>query len=85
MATRDGGRRGGRQSPYFDIKLSCGKTQSQFQGMEVWNTHFSAFIDAFTVNTYIMVIVSDPNVHSAATLLNIRNARRHFELFIPRS
>jgi len=87
-----------RQTPQFDahrfekisnivkqFKLSCGKAQSQFQGMEVRNSHFSAFIDAFTVNTYIMVIVSDPNVHSAATLLNIRNARRHFERFIPRS
>ena len=85
-------------TPYFDahrfekisnivkqFKLSCGKAQSQFQGMQVRNSRFSAFIDAFTVNTYIMVIVSDPNVHSAAILLNIRNARRHFELFIPRS
>jgi len=67
------------------FKLSCGKAQAQFQGMEVKNSRFSAFIDAFTTNTYIMVIVSNPNVHSAATLLNIRNARRHFEKFIPRS
>jgi len=67
------------------FKLSCGKAQSQFEGMEVKNSHFTAFIDAFTVNTYIMVIVSDPTVHTAATLLNIKNARRHFEKFIPRS
>jgi len=67
------------------FKLSCGKTQSQFQGMEVRNSRFTAFIDAFTVNTYIMVIVSDPNIHTAATHLNIRNARRHFERFIPRT
>lgn len=66
------------------FKLSCGKAQSQFQGMEVCNSRFSAFIDAFTVNTYIMVIVSDPNVHTAATLLNIKNARPHFERLIPR-
>jgi len=66
------------------FKLSCGKAQSQFQGMEVRNSRFSAFIDAFTVNTYIMVIVSDPNVHTAATLLNIKNARPHFERLIPR-
>jgi Ras-related GTP-binding protein A/B len=66
------------------FKLSCGKAQSQFQGMEVRNSRFSAFIDAFTSNTYIMVIVSNPNVHTAATLLNIQNARPHFERFIPR-
>ncbi|KAL3941793.1 MAG: hypothetical protein SGBAC_003909 [Bacillariaceae sp.] len=66
------------------FKLSCGKAQAQFQGMEVRNSRFSAFIDAFTANTYIMVIVSNPNVHTAATLLNIQNARDHFERFIPR-
>eukprot|EP00550_Attheya_septentrionalis_P013499 CAMPEP_0198304468 /NCGR_PEP_ID=MMETSP1449-20131203/57416_1 /TAXON_ID=420275 /ORGANISM="Attheya septentrionalis, Strain CCMP2084" /LENGTH=424 /DNA_ID=CAMNT_0044006993 /DNA_START=106 /DNA_END=1380 /DNA_ORIENTATION=+ len=87
-----------RNTPHFDthrfekisnivkqFKLSCGKAQSQFQGMEVRNSRFSAFIDAFTLNTYIMVIVSDPGVHTEATLLNIKNARTHFERFIPRS
>lgn len=66
------------------FKLSCGKAQSQFQGMEVQNSRFAAYIDAFTANTYIMVIVSNPAVHTAATLLNIQNARDHFEKFIPR-
>ena len=66
------------------FKLSCGKAQSQFEGMEVRNSRFAAFIDAFTANTYIMVIVSNPNVHTAATLLNIQNAKSHFERFIPR-
>jgi hypothetical protein len=69
----------------IQFKLSCGKAQSQFQGMEVRNSRFSAFIDAFTANTYIMVIVSNPAVHTAATpVLNIQNARDHFEKFIPR-
>lgn len=67
------------------FKLSCEKAQSQFQGMEVSNSKFSAFLDAFTVNTYIMVIVSRKDVHTAATLANIKNARKHFERFIPRS
>ena len=67
------------------FKLSCGKAQSQFQGMEVRNSRFSAFIDIFTANTYIMVIVSRPDVHPVATQLNIRNSREHFERFIPRS
>jgi Ras-related GTP-binding protein A/B len=86
-----------KRTPHFDahrfekisnivkqFKLSCGKAQSQFQGMQVRNSRFSAFIDAFTANTYIMVIVSNPSVHTAATLLNIQNARTHFEKFIPR-
>jgi hypothetical protein len=76
------------------FKLSCGKAQSQFQGMDVRNSRFTAFIDAFTANTYIMVIVSNTaqnsqewgrGVQKAATLLNIQKARSHFEQFIPRS
>ena len=66
------------------FKLSCGKAQSQFQGMEVRNSRFTAFIDAFTTNTYIMVIVSNPAVQTQATILNIQNARNLFEKFIPR-
>mmetsp|Transcript_5235 Transcript_5235/g.13255 ORF Transcript_5235/g.13255 Transcript_5235/m.13255 type:complete len:407 (-) Transcript_5235:621-1841(-) len=66
------------------FKLSCGKAQSQFQGMQVQNSRFTAYIDQFTVNTYIMVIVSNPSVHTAATLWNIQNARNDFERFIPR-
>jgi hypothetical protein len=37
------------------FKLSCGKAQSQFQGMQVQNSRFTAYIDQFTANTYIMV------------------------------
>ena len=66
------------------FKLSISKAQAQFQGLEVRNSKFSCFIDAFTANTYIMVIVNNKNVHTAATLMNIQNAREHFETFIPR-
>lgn len=61
------------------FKLSCSKLQAQFQSMEVRNSCFAAFIDIFTPNTYVMVIMSDPSIPSAATLVNIRNARKHFE------
>ncbi|KAF3420801.1 hypothetical protein E2986_06170 [Frieseomelitta varia] len=61
------------------FKLSCSKLAAQFQSMEVRNTNFAAFIDVFTSNTYVMVIMSDPAIPSAATLINIRNARKHFE------
>lgn len=61
------------------FKLSCSKLQAQFQSMEVRNSCFAAFIDIFTPNTYVMVIMSDSTLPSAATLVNIRNARKHFE------
>lgn len=64
------------------FKLSCSKTQAQFQAMEVKNSNFTAFIDYFTTNTYVMVIMSDPTVQTATTQLNIRVARQHFEQFI---
>jgi Ras-related GTP-binding protein A/B len=46
------------------FKLSCSKSQAQFQGMEVRNSNFTAFIDFFTANTYIMVIMSDQNIRT---------------------
>lgn len=61
------------------FKLSCSKLAAQLQSMEVRNSQFAAFIDEFTANTYVMVVISDPSISSAATLLNIRNARKYFE------
>ncbi len=46
------------------FKLSCSKMQSQFQGMTVGNSSFTAFVDNFTSNTYVMVIMSDPLVRT---------------------
>ena len=40
----------------------CSKLQAQFQSMEVRNSCFAAFIDIFTPNTYVMVIMSDPSI-----------------------
>ena len=68
----------------FNIpRYSCGKTQAQFQGMEVGNSSFTAYIDMFTTNTYIMVILSDPRIHTATTQINVKAARTLFEAFIP--
>ncbi|KAJ3416631.1 hypothetical protein HDV05_000913 [Chytridiales sp. JEL 0842] len=61
------------------FKLSCSKSQAQFQSMEVRNRGITAFVDVLTPNTYIMVIMSDPTIQSAATLINIRASRAHFE------
>ncbi|XP_011185606.1 ras-related GTP-binding protein A [Zeugodacus cucurbitae] len=61
------------------FKLSCSKLGAKFQSMEVCNSAFAAFIDTFTSNTYVMVVMSDPKIPSEATLVNIRNARKSFE------
>jgi len=62
---------------------SCGKTQAQFQGMEVGNSSFKAFIDLFTNNTYIMAILSDPRITTPLLKVNIQAGRQGFEAFIP--
>ncbi|KAJ3104544.1 Interleukin-4 receptor subunit alpha [Physocladia obscura] len=61
------------------FKLSCLKNQAQFQNMEVRCNSLSAFVDIFTPNTYIMVVVSNPNIQPSATMNNIALARKHFE------
>lgn len=61
------------------FKLSCSKLGAKFQSMEVRNSAFAAFLDTFTSNTYVMVVMSDSSMPSEATLVNIRNARKHFE------
>jgi len=64
------------------FKLICSKGGAHFQNMEVRNANFSAFIDLFTQNTYVMVIMSDPSIESSATLVNIKIARKHFEKYL---
>merc|ERR1719430_754612 len=49
------------------FKLSCSKLAAHFQSMEVRNSNFSAFIDVFTANTYVMVILSDSQIPSGST------------------
>jgi Ras-related GTP-binding protein A/B len=44
------------------FKLSCTKGQAQFQSIELRNKNFTAFIDMFTSNTYVMVVMSDPQI-----------------------
>lgn len=61
------------------FKLSClNKTGSLFKDIEVKNSNFTAYIDLLTPNSYIMVIMCDPQITSAAAWLNIKNAKSHF-------
>eukprot|EP00301_Raphidiophrys_heterophryoidea_P004499 c11949_g1_i2.p1 GENE.c11949_g1_i2~~c11949_g1_i2.p1 ORF type:complete len:324 (-),score=70.45 c11949_g1_i2:992-1894(-) len=64
------------------FKLSCGKAAAQFQSMEVRNSNFAAYVDGFTTNTFVMVVVSDKSVQAATTLMNIQIARKQFERVI---
>ena len=50
--------------------------------LQVRNANFSAFIEGFTSTTYAMVIVSDPTIQPATTLINIEASRPHFESLI---
>jgi len=61
------------------FKLSCGKSMAQFRAMEVKNSNFTAYIDVFTPNTYIMVIVSEPEIHPAVIHHNLKNALTNFD------
>ena len=49
---------------------------------QVRNARYSAFIEGFTSTTYAMVIVSDPTIQPATTLINIEASRAHFEALI---
>eukprot|EP00818_Percolomonas_sp_WS_P001724 CAMPEP_0117447756 /NCGR_PEP_ID=MMETSP0759-20121206/7043_1 /TAXON_ID=63605 /ORGANISM="Percolomonas cosmopolitus, Strain WS" /LENGTH=302 /DNA_ID=CAMNT_0005240109 /DNA_START=105 /DNA_END=1013 /DNA_ORIENTATION=+ len=60
------------------FKLSCSRAQSQFESMQVRNQNFKAYIEGFTPNTYVMLIVTDPGIESATTSLNIKAAKKHF-------
>jgi Ras-related GTP-binding protein A/B len=49
----------------------CSKLAAQFQSMEVVNSSFAAYIDMFTPNTYVMVILSDPTIRMFFKLLTV--------------
>lgn len=67
------------------FKISCSKTHAHFQGMEVKNSHFTAHIDTFTGNTYIMVVMAGTERKTSTNVIqiNIAAAKKHFEKFIP--
>ena len=60
------------------FKLSCSRMGAQFDSIHIRNSEFSAFIDSFTNNTYIMSIC-DGSISAAAVAMNIKSARKHFE------
>uniref|UniRef100_A0AC35UHL9 GTP-binding protein n=1 Tax=Rhabditophanes sp. KR3021 TaxID=114890 RepID=A0AC35UHL9_9BILA len=61
------------------FKLSVSRIGSHFECLEIRNRDFACFIDSFTENTFIMVVVPDGNVSSATILMNIKSVKRNFE------
>ncbi|KAG8978131.1 GTP-binding protein gtr1 [Tulasnella sp. 425] len=55
------------------------KLQEQFNSLEIRFPHYTAVLEILTSNTYVMIIVADPDVQSAALRMNIRLAREKFE------
>jgi Ras-related GTP-binding protein A/B len=60
------------------FKLSCGKVKTSFRSFQVKNSLFAAFIEPFLNHSFVMVVISDPNVTAAATTTNLWAARTHF-------
>jgi len=63
------------------------KIGANIRSVQVKNSNFTAFIEEFTENTYIMVVFSDPKIcksniiviEPAAIELNIECSRKFFE------
>jgi len=60
------------------FKLSCNKVRTNFRSFQVKNSKFTATIEPFLQHSFVMVIVSDPSIHAAATSANLWAARSHF-------
>eukprot|EP01064_Diplonema_japonicum_P010504 TRINITY_DN17754_c0_g1_i1.p1 TRINITY_DN17754_c0_g1~~TRINITY_DN17754_c0_g1_i1.p1 ORF type:complete len:334 (+),score=46.17 TRINITY_DN17754_c0_g1_i1:52-1053(+) len=67
------------------FKLTAFRQGSLVQSMEVTNSRFTAFVNQFTSNTYVMVVLSDKTIPRAATKINIALARQKFEELIDSS
>ncbi|KAL0946553.1 hypothetical protein HGRIS_012758 [Hohenbuehelia grisea] len=61
------------------FKYSCSRLREEFQSLELELPDFTAVLDEMTKNAYVMVIVHDPTIETAAIKLNIKMARRKFE------
>ncbi|KIK58152.1 hypothetical protein GYMLUDRAFT_45347 [Collybiopsis luxurians FD-317 M1] len=61
------------------FKWSCSRVREEFHCLEMDMYDFTAVLDEMTKNTYVMVVVHDPTIETAAIKMNIRMARRKFE------
>ncbi|KAH9945809.1 Gtr1/RagA G protein conserved region-domain-containing protein [Epithele typhae] len=61
------------------FKYSCSRVREDFVALEMELPEFTAVLDELTKNTYVLIVVHDPSVETAALRLNIRLARPKFE------
>lgn len=61
------------------FKQSCSRLREEFHSLEMELAEFTAVLEELTKNTYVLVVVHDPVVETAAIKMNIRMARRKFE------
>ncbi|KAA8496344.1 Ras-related GTP-binding protein A [Porphyridium purpureum] len=61
------------------FKLSCNKSRSQFESLQLQNESITALIDNFTQYTCVMLITSDRRARPAITTFNVHNVRDYFE------
>ncbi|EMD38178.1 hypothetical protein CERSUDRAFT_113330 [Gelatoporia subvermispora B] len=61
------------------FKYSCSRVREEFHALEMELGEFTAVLDELTRNTYVLIVVHDPTIETAALRMNIRLARQKFE------
>ncbi|PCH37743.1 rraga protein [Wolfiporia cocos MD-104 SS10] len=61
------------------FKHACSRVREEFHALEMELDEFTAVLDEMTKNTYVLIVVHDPTIETAALRMNIRLARRKFE------
>ncbi|KAN0135371.1 Gtr1/RagA G protein conserved region domain containing protein [Lactarius tabidus] len=61
------------------LKHSCTRMREEFHALEMELPEFTAVLDGMTKNTYVLLIVHDPTIETAALKINIQLARPKFE------
>ncbi|TFY58960.1 hypothetical protein EVJ58_g6080 [Rhodofomes roseus] len=61
------------------FKHACSRVREEFHSLEMELDEFTAVLDELTKNTYVLIVVHDPTIETAALRMNIRLARSKFE------
>jgi len=61
------------------FKHASSRMRAEFRALEFEFPEFTAVLDELTKNMYVLVIVHDPTIETAALKMNIQLARRKFE------
>ena len=64
------------------FKLGLYRTTYAFESMSVKNSRFRAYLINFTKASYMLVVVSDPNIEEIIIKMNIDSLRPHYDPII---